>query len=179
MSTRAYVERGENVLIGGFIVTGDAGKRVLIRAVGPSLEKAGVAEAMTRPVIHLHDGAGRLIKVGNNSQRSSGVLDLPASDSREPVMVATLAPGNYTVVLSGQRNASGVALLEVYDVGGDGSRVAAISTRGFVGTGDRALIGGFIIGGDKPDRVIVRALGPSLKQERYRQRARRPYPRPL
>ncbi|MBA3882794.1 MAG: hypothetical protein H0X73_08800, partial [Chthoniobacterales bacterium] len=75
-----------------------------------------------------------------------------------------LEPGNYTVVLSGRQSTTGVALLEVYDVGGDGSHVAAISTRGLVGTGDKALIAGFIIGGDKPGRVIVRALGPSLSK---------------
>ncbi len=112
MSTRAYAERGENVLIGGFIITGDAPKKVLIRAIGPSLEKAGVANAMKEPVIHLHDGAGSLIKVGHNSRRSSDHLDFPTTDPREPVMVAKLEPGNYTVVLSGRQNTTGVALLE-------------------------------------------------------------------
>lgn len=164
VSTRAHVGTGENVLIGGFIITGDAPKKVLIRAIGPSLLNVGVTGVLLNPVVHLHDSAGKLIPFGQKLQRGSGGIDLPASDPREPVMVATLDPGNYTVVLSGRNDTAGVAVLEVYDVGTDASHVAAISTRGKVGTGDNVLIGGFIIGGDEPGHVIVRAVGPSLSK---------------
>ncbi len=164
VSTRTHVGKGENVLIGGFIITGDAPKKVLIRALGPSLLKADIKGVLLNPVAHLHDSAGKLIPFGEKLQRGSGDIDLPASDPREPVMVATLDPGNYTVVLSGRNDTAGVAVLEVYDVGSDASQVAAISTRGKVGTGDNVLIGGFIIGGDEPGHVIVRAVGPSLSK---------------
>jgi hypothetical protein len=82
--------------------------------------------------------------------------------STNRLLLPTLAPGNYTVTLRGLNRTTGVALFELYDTDPQNSKIANISTRGNVGSGDNVMIGGFIVGGDQPTNVIVRALGPTL-----------------
>jgi hypothetical protein len=84
------------------------------------------------------------------------------SDEHECAIVTTLAPGNYTAVLSGLNNTTGVALFELYNLNPQSSNIANVSTRGHVGTDENVMIGGFIVGGDQSTNVIVRALGPTL-----------------
>ncbi|HSH40279.1 MAG TPA: putative Ig domain-containing protein [Chthoniobacterales bacterium] len=163
VSTRLRSQSGENALIGGFILTGSTAKTIAVRAIGPSLP---LAEKLADPVLELRDAAGELIAANDNwnSHRSAVLASrLGPIDEREAVVIAAVPPGSYTATVSGVKGASGVALVEVYDLDGNpASRLANISTRGRVETGDNVMIGGFIIGGDQPTRVIVRAIGPSL-----------------
>jgi hypothetical protein len=165
ISTRLAVSTGENVLIGGLIVTGSENKRVMIRALGPSLADAGVNGALADPVLELFAADGTLIMRNDNwRENQEGEIQAtgiaPPRDA-ESAIVQTLAPGNYTAVLSGRNGTTGVGLVEAYDLNqSPNSKLANISTRGFVDTGDNVLIGGFIVG--PYTRTVVRAIGPSL-----------------
>ena len=176
ISTRLPVGSGQNVLIGGFIVKGPVPKRVLVRAIGPSLSPA-VPNALLDPTLELHDGAGALIGRSDNwrvTQLGGAVTNdqaieilstslAPANDA-ESAIVAILAPGSYTAVVGGANNSTGIAVVEVYDLDAvQDSTLANISTRGFVQTGDNVMIGGFIYLGDiRATNVVVRGIGPSL-----------------
>ena len=165
ISTRLRVGTGENALIGGFIVTGNEPKKVIIRAIGPSLASQGVAGVLQDPTLELIDGAGTPI-VSNDNWRSDQEAEIeattiPPGNDAESAIVATLAPGAYTAVMRGAGESTGVGLVEVYDLAGAAdSELANISSRGFVQTGEDVMIGGFIVGAGT--RVIVRAIGPSL-----------------
>ncbi len=176
ISTRLPVGTGQNVLIGGFIIQGSAPKRVIIRAIGPSLNGT-VAGTLQDPRLELHDSGGATIASNDNwrSTQIGGVvasnqaIDIaatgiaPLSDA-ESAIIATLAPGNYTAVVAGANNATGIAVVEVYDLDAVYlSTLANIATRGFVQTGDNVMIGGFIyLGGAGATKVVVRGIGPSL-----------------
>ncbi|MBA3832924.1 MAG: aryl-sulfate sulfotransferase [Chthoniobacterales bacterium] len=168
LSTRAMVGTGDNVLIGGFIVSGSASKTVILRALGPSLGDAGVFGALADPVLKVYDSTGALVVSNDNWQDDNGAATITGDrlDPRNPAEAATLktlAPGTYTVVVSGKGSTTGVALVEAYDLSPrSGSILANISARGLVGTGDNVLISGFIVGDVASATVVVRALGPSL-----------------
>lgn len=162
VSTRLRTQTGDNVLIGGFIITGDQPKKIIARAIGPSLPVAG---ALANPVLQLYNSSGVLIEQNDNwNAHRAEVLetDLAPINQHESAIVTVLSPGAYTTILSGFANSSGVALVEIYDLAPSTSHIANISTRGKVETGDNVLIGGFIVGGDQSTRMIVRAIGPSL-----------------
>jgi hypothetical protein len=127
VSTRGFVQTGDNVLIGGFIVQGP--KRVIIRAIGPELTQFGVPNALANPILELHDGMGALIASNNNWATtiiggiitSNQVREIRASgfapgDPFESAIIADLQPGNYTAIVRGVNNTTGVALVEVYDL---------------------------------------------------------------
>jgi hypothetical protein len=168
ISTRAQVLTGNDVAIGGFIVSGSDYKNVLIRAIGPELAIAGVAGALEDPVIELHDSKGVLIEANDNWQDTQPSVisstGLDPRDARESAIFAALAPGAYTVVVRGKKDTTGVALVEVYDLSsGSPSKLANISTRGFVDA-DHVLIGGVIVtAGDQSRQVVVRAIGAGLQ----------------
>ncbi len=178
ISTRAFVQTGDNLMIGGFIVQGTGPKRVIIRAIGPELTQYGVPNALANPTLELHDGSGVLI-ASNDNWRTTVIGGIITSnqvgeirdsghaptDVRESAIIADLAPGNYTAIVRGVNDTTGIALVEVYDLDPDASSVLGnISTRSFVQTGDNAMIGGFIVTGSEPKRVVVRAIGPELTQ---------------
>jgi len=165
ISTRLPVGTGQNVLIGGFIVQGTTPKKVIIRAIGPSLPLAG---ALQDPFLELHDGTGADIAT-NDNWRSTQAVDMHASslapsNEAESAIVATLSPGAYTAVVRGSNNTTGIAVVEAYDLDADrSSKLANIATRGLIQTGDNVMIGGFILGGGTgPTKVLVRGIGPSL-----------------
>ena len=164
VSTRLRSQGGDNVLIGGFIITGQEPKKLVLRAMGPSLPLPG---KLADPVLELYDGTPALIGHNDNwNARRTDVLatGIPPADEHEAVIPATLQPGSYTVVVRGLNNSSGVALVEAYDLSSDSnSKLANISTRGRVEGGDNVMIGGFIIGGGQETSVVVRAIGPSLE----------------
>ena len=164
IATRLQVETGENVLIGGIIVVGDVPKRVIIRALGPSLGAAGVAGALENPTLELFQGDTVLAANDNwrdDQQQEIAGTGVAPSDDREAAIVRTLAPGSYSAVLRGVNDTTGVGLVEAYDLDQrPDSKLGNISTRGFVGSGERVLIGGFIVG--PTTKVVVRAIGPSL-----------------
>ncbi|MEY2498210.1 MAG: hypothetical protein QOD12_1766 [Verrucomicrobiota bacterium] len=167
ISTRMRVGSGDNAMIGGFIITGSQSKKVIIRGMGPSLGAAGVQGALTDPLLELHDGSGAIIATNDNWQQAPNTTEIPngfaPGDPRESVIVTTLAPGTYTAVVRGAHGETGVGIVETYDLTlSASSKLANISTRGFVETGDNAMIGGLIMTGGSA-KVIVRAIGPSLQ----------------
>ncbi len=155
LSTRMRVQTGDNVGIGGFIITGTAPKHVLLRAIGPSLTQFGVPNVLADPVLELH-GPGAFVTIINDNWRDDPVQEaailatgIPPTNDLESAIDATLAPGAYTAIVRGNGNTSGVALVEVYDLNaGAGSKLANISTRAFVSTGDNIVIAGFMLGGN-------------------------------
>ncbi len=167
LATRANVLTGDNVVIGGFIVTGPAPKRVVVRGLGPSLTGRGIPGALADPAIELR-ADGNVTVATNDNWRETQAVEIAATglapqDDREAAIVQTLDPGNYTVVLRGTSASTGVGLVEIYDVdAAANSTLANVSTRGTVGTGDDVLIGGVIVGNGDEAITIVRALGPSL-----------------
>ena len=178
ISTRSFVQTGEHVMIGGFIVQGSGTKRVIIRAIGPELTQYGIPDALANPRLELHNGSGALIATNDDWQTtilggiitSNQVSDIQNSGhaptvASESAIIVDLQPGNYTAIVSGVNNTVGVALVEVYDLSpGAGSSLGNISTRSFVQTGEHVMIGGFIVQGSGPKRVIIRAIGPELTQ---------------
>jgi hypothetical protein len=165
ISTRVDVQSGDSAMIGGFIISGNANKNIVIRALGPSLATQGVQSVLADPVLELHDSAGQVIASNNNwIPLIPNVLpvDLNPGDPSESVIAVSLAPGIYTAVLQGVNGSVGNALCELYDLEPGDSSVLNISTRGQVGSGDNVMIGGFIVGGTDPQKVIIRGIGPSL-----------------
>ena len=168
LSTRMRVQTGGNVGIGGFIITGNVPIRVLIRAIGPSLTQlSGVPDALADPRLDLQ-GPGPSGGFNDNwrdTQEAEIIATgIPPFNDLESAMLRTLNPGAYTAIVSGNGNTSGVALIEVYDLDhSSDSKLANISTRAFVDTGNNIVIAGFILGGQLgDDRVVVRGIGPSL-----------------
>jgi Galactose oxidase, central domain/Kelch motif len=171
-STRMRVLADDKVLIGGFIVSGTDQKRVIIRGMGPSLNGVGVT--LSDPTLELHQGGTTLATNDNWRTRPDGssqqaeieATTIPPTNELESAILVTLSPGAYTAILAGKNGGTGVGLVEVYDLGqGANSKLANVSTRGFVDTGDNVMIGGFIVGGGSGGgtaRVMVRALGPSV-----------------
>jgi arylsulfate sulfotransferase len=168
LSTRGLVGTGDNVLIGGFIVTGTEPKSMVLRALGPSLSSYGISNALSDPVLRVYDSSGHLVGMNDDWQSdvNRAVVEangLAPANPLEAAQVRTLAPGAYTVIVTGKDATQGVGLVEVYDISPvANARFMNMSTRGWVGTGDNALIGGFIIGDVGSSTVVVRALGPSL-----------------
>ncbi len=165
ISTRMVVETGDNVLISGFIINGTGSKNVMVRAIGPSLPVPG---ALVDPILELHDGTGRIIATNDNwrATQQDAIMAAglaPASDF-DSAIIANLPTGSYTAVVRGVNDATGVGLVEVYDLDGANptARLANISARGNVLTGDNVMIGGFIVHGDTVKKMLVRVDGPTL-----------------
>jgi cyclophilin family peptidyl-prolyl cis-trans isomerase len=169
LSTRMQVGTGDNALIGGFIMRGPSPKRLMIRGIGPS---TGLSGALADPVLELHDQTGALIASNDNWGDAANRQDIidttiaPVSPN-ESAILTTLpsdpSAANYTAIVRGKNNTTGLGLVEVYDLdSGPGSTLLNISTRGRVDVDPNALIGGFILGGTESKRVLVRAIGPSL-----------------
>jgi hypothetical protein len=164
------VDAGEGIMIGGFIITGNDAKRVIIRGMGPSLANFGVPGVINDPILRLFGPTGSPIAVNDNWQDTQKpeleATGIAPQDLRESAIVATLVPTAYTASLAERNGGSGVGLVEIYDLNsGAPAKLANISTRGSVQTADNVMIGGFSLGGSstKPVKIVVRALGPSLK----------------
>jgi len=172
ISTRVRVEAGNNVLIGGFIITGNTSKVVVVRGIGPSLAGLGISDALADPTLELRGSDGSLILQNDNWQDNPAqaaqlsALGLAPANSNESGLVASVQPGAYTAIVAGKNQGTGVGLVEVYDTNGAaGSQLANISTRGFVQTGNNVMIGGFILGGNPNNtQIVLRGIGPSLAQ---------------
>ncbi len=168
ISTRMQVLTDDNVLIGGFIVTGISPKRVIVRAIGPALTPFGVAGALMDPTLELNGFDGSVTTNDDwkdDQQAEIEATGLQPTNDAESAIVQTLAPGAYTAIVRGAGGTTGIGLVEAYDLDQPAdSKLANISTRGFIDTGDNVMIGGFIIGpeGLGDATVLVRAIGPSL-----------------
>jgi bifunctional N-acetylglucosamine-1-phosphate-uridyltransferase/glucosamine-1-phosphate-acetyltransferase GlmU-like protein len=125
ISTRGFIQTGDNVMIGGFIIVGQSAK-VLIRATGPSLIPFGINNALTNPRLELHDANGTLAmnddwqttQLGGiiTSDQSAAIQNsgLAPSNPAESAIIATLAPGAYTAIAQGVNGGTGVGLIEVF-----------------------------------------------------------------
>lgn len=168
LSTRLRVQTGDNAGIGGFIITGNAPKYLLFRGIGPSLTALGITGALANPTLDLRRPDGTRI-LANNDWRDTQETEIkatgiPPTNNLEAAIVQTLDPGSYTVILRGMGMTTGIGLVEIYDLSqGVDSKLANISTRAFVDTGESIVIAGFIVGGASgSDRMVVRGIGPSL-----------------
>jgi N-acetylneuraminic acid mutarotase len=171
IATRLKVLTGDKVLIGGFIITGSAPKKVMLRGIGPSLPLVGL---LADPTLELHLGNGSTVtndnwkiddQTGQSQEAEIQATTIPPLNELEPALVRTLNPGNYTAIIRGKNGGQGIALVEAYDLDtAAASELANISTRGFVNSGDDVMIGGIILGplDRSAGEVMVRALGPSL-----------------
>ena len=181
IATRLQVRTGEEIGIAGFIVRGNSPKRLLIRAVGPSIKVGGqpVAGTLQDPTLEIRDAGGDLIASNDNwrgtaaqtQQAEITASGLAPTDDREAAVIVNLSGGDagttYTAVLSDASITQGIGVIEVYDLdAGSFSDLANISTRGFVGTGDNVMIGGIIVRdyslGNQSGDVVLRGIGPSL-----------------
>ncbi len=175
ISTRAYATTENGVTIGGFVIAGSDPKQVLIRAVGPTLTNFSLSasEVLADPIIELYRGEERLAANDNWAENSNaseiattagrvGASPLAATDTSSAALLITLEPGVYTFITKGKNNTSGIVLLEVYDADTEGSTFANISTRAHATQNNGVAIGGFVISGDAPKQVLMRAVGPTL-----------------
>jgi arylsulfate sulfotransferase len=177
LSTRGTVSSGDNVLINGFVITGNDPKTVVLRALGPSLAGFGVPTALADPVLSVYNSSRTLIATNDNWQTDLGSEFMaangfaPSNPSESATLLQNLAPGAYTAVVRGKNSTQGISLAEVYELFSPGldAKLANVSGRSYVGTGDNVLISGFIIGDVASATVVVRALGPSLASFRVSQ----------
>jgi uncharacterized repeat protein (TIGR03803 family) len=168
ISTRALVGTGDDAMIGGIIISGGGPKKVMVRAVGPSLTAAGVAGALADPTLQVYNAAGELVGANDDwvhSEQSQAISEtgIAPTDGRESAVIANLQAGNYTAVLRGAGDTSGVALVELYDLAPAAGQLANIATRAQVHSHEGVMIGGFILAGHAPSKILVRAVGPSLR----------------
>jgi len=172
ISTRGLVETGDNRLIAGFQIGGQNPKKVVVTARGPSLASQGITGALPDPSLELRriQGLSSVLVASNDDwPTGSAALEIEALGKspphpREASVLATLQPGIYTATVSGVGGGfvTGVGIVEVWEIDEPNHQLLAISTRGLVQTGDNVMIGGFIIQGNQPQTVVVRARGPSM-----------------
>lgn len=185
LSTRMRVETGNNVLIGGFIITGVVPRTLVVRAIGPSLSQFGIPDVLADPTLALYDNTGVLEAANDNWQDDPeagqlSTLGLVPGDPAESAFLRTILPGTHTAIVAGKDGGTGVGLVEIYDVtssipelttgrvrpirhwtdslgrtGGPIAQLGNISTRGFVGTGGNVLIGGLILSGPSANAGIA------------------------
>ena len=169
LSTRMRVDVGNQVGIGGFIITGTVPKQVIVRGIGPALAQSGITDALADPVLELH-GPGSFSTITNDNWRDTQEQQIQASglspsQNLESAIWATLSPGAYTAILRGTNNTTGTALVEIYDLTpAADSKLGNLSTRAFIGINQNIAIAGLMVssGGGPQDKIVVRGRGPSL-----------------
>jgi hypothetical protein len=177
VSTRLPVGTGDNVLIEGFIVQGPGGstKKIIVRAIGPSLVPFGISDALANPTLEIRDGSNALIASNNDwgTTQVGGIIagdqaaqisasGLAPGNDAESAIIADLAPGSYTAVVRGVGDSFGTGVVDAYDLSAASpARLANIATRGLIQPGDKLMIAGFIVQ-NGPVRAVILAVGPSL-----------------
>ena len=173
VSTRGQVGTGENVMIAGLVIEGSTPRRILFRVLGPTLSNFGVSGALSNPTIGLYSGQTEIAfnddwQTDTNSAAAARNAGFAPGSDRESVLMRTLEPGAYTAIVRGAGGATGVALVEAYDLDTQAStapslsRVLNLSTRGRVGSGDNVMIMGFVIAGTEPRNILINAAAGSL-----------------
>jgi hypothetical protein len=177
ISTRANVGTGANVAIAGFVISGTDSKPVLIRAIGPTMSVFGFPSPLAAPKLELFNASNTSIATNTGWSTAPNTTAIAAAaiqagafalsaTSADSVIFTTLAPGNYTAIVSSSNGGTGVALVEVYDLSAatTGQKLFNISTRANAGTGLNTLAAGFVINGVSPKRLLIRGVGPGLVQ---------------
>ncbi|HYP16092.1 MAG TPA: hypothetical protein VEQ65_02690, partial [Opitutus sp.] len=127
LSTRARVETGDGIMISGLVITGTGSRRVLVRALGPNLADVGVTGTLSDPVISVINSSGAVVAGNDNWSDGSSIAMMSATSaaagagplrpgSKDAAIITQLPSGAYTIHVKGNGSASGVALLEVYDI---------------------------------------------------------------
>lgn len=164
ISTRAEVQTGDEIVIGGFIINGETLKCVVVRGRGPSINAPVVK--LSDPTLILKQGTTTI--ASNNNWGTSPDADLMSDlglappNASEAAIYTCIGPGAYTALLSGVGGTTGVGIVEVFDADVGTPYLRNISTRSFVGAGDLRAIGGFVINGSEPKQVLIRGRGPSI-----------------
>ncbi len=179
VSTRLPVGTGDNVLIEGFIVQGPAGstKKIIVRAIGPSLAAFGISDALPNPTLEIHDANnGNAIVATNDDWKTTQLGGFITADQSaeiaasgvapgndlESAIIANLPPGSYTAVVRGVGNSVGTGVVDAYDLSAASpAKLVNVATRGLIQPGDQLMIAGFITQNGSV-RAVVRAIGPSL-----------------
>jgi hypothetical protein len=183
LSARAFGGVGDRVAIGGFVIDGTMPKRILLRALGPTLTTQGIApeDVMPDPTIEVHDAThGNTVVAAidnwtDNPDRSEaittgnrlGAAALASQDVMSAAILLRLQPGGYTFLARDKAGRSGVVLIEAYDADAASTRsdIVNLSTRAYCSTGSRVAIGGYVVSGNMPKRLLVRAVGPTLSTQ--------------
>ena len=170
LSARVRINTANGVVIAGFVIGGNAPKQVLIRGLGPVLKSVGVQDALANPTLKVYQGAELIAQNDDWAAADAvvfgqvGAFALPAG-SKDAALSLTLQPGAYTVHVGGS-GGTGIALAEIYDASPNGAteyqRLVNISSLGDVTAGEGVLVGGFVIAGNAPKRLLVRGVGPTL-----------------
>jgi phospholipase/lecithinase/hemolysin len=166
ISTRGIVGTGEDVLIAGFVISGNQAKKVIVRALGPTLSTLGVSGALADPTMTIINSSN-VVVASNDNWRDTQQSEIAASgyappNDLESAIIATLSPGSYTAVVTGKNGGTGIGLVDLYQLDASTSIFQNLSTRGLVGSGNNVLIGGLIIGNGEPPVIVLRAIGPTL-----------------
>jgi phospholipase/lecithinase/hemolysin len=166
ISTRGIVGTGEDVLIAGFVISGNQAKKVIVRALGPTLSTLGVGGALADPTMTIVNSSN-VVVASNDNWRDTQQSEIAASgyappNDLESAIIATLPPGSYTAVVTGKNGGTGIGLVDLYQLDASTSIFQNLSTRGLVGSGNNVLIGGLIIGNGEPPVIVLRAIGPTL-----------------
>jgi uncharacterized membrane protein len=173
ISTFANVGTGSNVLTTEIVVSGHGLETLLIRADGASLAKLGVLGVLANPSLRVRDSEGNVLAfntapgTNSNTKRISvssasvGAFQLPTNNADSGV-VLRLTEGRYSIEVGGVNGTTGIVREEIYEISGSGTRLAKVSSRGFVGKGSNTMILGFVVGGAGTERLLCRAVGPSL-----------------
>lgn len=174
LSTRGQVSAGERILIAGFVVQGTGRKNLLVRGIGPALTGFGVPGALAEPRLSVLNGGRTVVNAGAWEAAGATAATAVAAEgrrlgafalvpgSKDAALVTSIEPGAYTVWLEGVGGTGGVALVEIYDADPPAtatSQLANLSTRGIVGREANQMIAGFVIEGDAPRNVLIRAVG--------------------
>ena len=173
ISARSLVTQNDSVGINGFIISGPAPKKVVLRGLGPSLKVGDqpVEGRLMNPRLELHNSSEQMLQSNDDYKNGPDAaaiaqLGIAPADDREAAILAELAPGAYTAILRGENNTTGIGLAEVFDLEpANPSRLGNLSARAFTGEEDNVLIGGLILRGTNPKPILLRALGPSLEQQ--------------
>lgn len=173
LSSRGFIGTGENLLITGVVVNDTAGKQYLARAVGPALTSFGVPGALAQPVLRILDANGREVASNAGWETSPDADDIAemtklvgafpfAKGSKDSALLSRLPAGQFTLQISSANTGTGVGLAELYEIDAGVGRTLNLSTRGLVRSGDELMIGGVVVRGPGPKRLLIRAIGPTL-----------------
>ncbi|MBI5382400.1 MAG: immunoglobulin domain-containing protein [Opitutae bacterium] len=174
LSVRSTAGTGSEALIAGFVVSGETGKPLLLRGIGPTLGQYGLAGALADPVLTLYSDTGTQLSINDDWGAAANFAEIAGTaarlntfalpnGSRDAALLTVLGSGAYTAQASGKANATGIALIEAYDTAGStGARLINVSARTRVGTGAEVLVVGFVIAGNSPQPLLLRAVGPTL-----------------
>ena len=176
IATRARVGTGANVLIAGFVVIGPEPKEILVRGIGPSLVDNGIDDPLLKPRLEIYNAASEIIYSNEGwaeNEDPDAILaasQLVGAGGRElhdddTALLVELEQGLYTAIVRGQDDSTGVALVEAFEIEENFTRMINLSSRALVGTGTDVVIPGFVVQGDLPSRILIRAVGPSLAKQ--------------